>query len=512
MAGFTYKGVDLSPFLKILEIKKAIGNERIVETNNAPKIGVNVQGVKFGAKTIKVRVSLASRDMTPTFVDTVEYPTVSNADLNKLREKVASLLHAESEYKLELPDEPDRFYMAIPKGDIELEGISDWYDETTIEFLVPDGVAHSTTYRQFENPTVSSDKLTFDLVNDGNVDTFPNITIKNNAENGYIGLVNVNGALEVGDREEADTEQYRRSEVLFDYRDSKIKTGLSTAQKNVAVLNDTSQNLKGTISSVDVWGRPHLALTNRGSGPQPNNAGSLTWTIPADSSGATGSLNDYIWWRQVFWLGAANEFGFIKLTVSDDQGQFLYGVETFKRANGLGCEYNFLASDGKGGFNTIKQWGFTGTHWDHHNPFNEPRGWSDLKRNDDQVTVFWWGGYNKFTIPEIKGRKSAKIHVAIGALGNKPLVTHMYLDGIYYQKDFVSGTRDIPNRYPMGSNVILDCENDTVIVDGIERVMDIVHGSNFITIPPGNSKLEVYCSSWAKVKPTVKVEFRERYL
>lgn len=512
MAGFTYKGVDLSPFLKILEIKKAIGNERIVETNNAPKIGVNVQGVKFGAKTIKVRVSLASRDMTPTFVDTVEYPTVSNADLNKLREKVASLLHAESEYKLELPDEPDRFYMAIPKGDIELEGISDWYDETTIEFLVPDGVAHSTTYRQFDNPTVSSDKLTFDLVNDGNVDAFPNITIKNNSENGYIGLVNVNGALEVGDREEADTEQYRRSEVLFDYRDSKITTGLSQAQKNVAVLNDTTQNLKGTVGIDNAWGRPHLALTSRGSGPQPNNAGSLTWTIPADSSGAVGSLNDYIWWRQIFLLGSANEFGFIKLTVSDDQGRFLYGVETFKRANGLGCEYNFLASDGKGGFNVIKQWGFTGTNSELQNPFNEPRGWSDLKRNDDQVTVFWWGGYNTFTIPEIKGRKSAKIHVAIGVLGNKPQVSHMYLDGFYYQKDFVSGTRDIPNRYPMGSNVILDCENDTVIVDGIERVMDIVHGSNFITIPPGNSKLEVYCSSWAKVKPTVKVEFRERYL
>jgi len=131
MAGFTYKGVDLSPFLKILEIKKAIGNERTIETNGAPKIGVNVQGVKFGAKIIKVRVSLASREMTPTFVDTIEYPTVSNADLNKLREKVTSLLHAESEFKLELPDEPDRFYMAIPRGDIELEGISDWYDETT---------------------------------------------------------------------------------------------------------------------------------------------------------------------------------------------------------------------------------------------------------------------------------------------------------------------------------------------------------------------------------------------
>ena len=40
-------------------------------------------------------------------------------------------------------------------------------------------------------------------------------------------------------------------------------------------------------------------------------AGSLTWDIPADSSGATGSLNDYIWWRQIFWLGATNQYVFV---------------------------------------------------------------------------------------------------------------------------------------------------------------------------------------------------------
>lgn len=45
------------------------------------------------------------------------------------------LLSAREPCKLELPDEPNRYYMALPKGDIELKGISDWYDETTIEFL-----------------------------------------------------------------------------------------------------------------------------------------------------------------------------------------------------------------------------------------------------------------------------------------------------------------------------------------------------------------------------------------
>ena len=150
MSKFSYKGVDLSPFLTFVKSKKTIGNERNITTDNAPKIGVNVQEVTFSAKTIKVTVSIASQAIVPQFVDTTEYATITKSDLNKLREEIAFLLHAETEHKLELPDEPDRYYMAIPKGDIDLEGISDWYDEATIEFLIPDGVAHSTAYRNLK--------------------------------------------------------------------------------------------------------------------------------------------------------------------------------------------------------------------------------------------------------------------------------------------------------------------------------------------------------------------------
>ena len=492
----TINGFDLSEVIRIIEIIRPVGNERSIETNDAPLLGVNLQEVRTGAKFIKVKFTMQERD---------------GMTLEQAKHTLAGVFNTSEAIRIVISDEPDKYYMGLVTGSVDMDNVTRWFQKGEFELLIPDGVAHSTTYRVFENGTVSSDKIVFDLVNDGNVPAFPVVTVKNNAENGYIGLVNTSGALEVGDREEADTVQVKQSELLFDYRDSKITNGLSEATKNVAILNDTGQNLVGTVASVDWSGRKHLFLQNPG-GTTGNNAGSLTWNIPADSSGATGSLNDYIWWRQVFWLGAANQFGFIKLTVSDEQGRFLYGVETFKRYNGLGCEYNFMAANGNGGFNMIKQWTFTGTHLDSQNPFNEPRGWSDLKRNDDKVTVFWWGSYNTFVIPEIKGRKSAKVHVAFGALGNKPLVARMYLDSIFYRKDFVAVTKDIPNRYPIGSNVVLNSENDTVTVDGLERIVDIVHGSTFLTIPPGRSTLEVYSSSWVRTKPTVKIEFEERYL
>ena len=429
----------------------------------------------------------------------------------ELKHVLAGIFDVEKPVKITYSNEPYKYYLGIPHGEVTTERVTRWFNRSEIKLIIPDGVAHSTTYRRFDNGTVSSDKIVFNLVNDGNVPAIPIVTVKHNAENGYIGIVNQTGAIELGNPEEADTEVVKQSEVLFDYRDSKITNGLTASAKNVAILNDTGQNLVGTIGSVDWSGRKHLFLQNAG-GTTGNNAGSLTWNIPTDSAGGVGSLNDYIWWRQVFWLGATNQYGFIKLTVSDTNGKFLYGVETFKRAQGLGCEYNFMVSDGAGGFKMIKRWTFNGTHEDSQNPFNEPRGWSDLKRNDDMVTVHWWGSYNTFVIPEIKGRKSAKIHVAFGAIGNKPLVSRMYLDGICYRKDFVPVTKDIPNRYSTGSNVVVNCENDSVTVDGLERIRDIVDGSTFPTIPTGNSKLEIYNSSWVGSKPTVSVEFEERWL
>ncbi|HEP4268957.1 TPA: phage tail family protein, partial [Streptococcus pyogenes] len=82
-----------------------------------------------------------------------------------------------------------------------------------------------------------------------------------------------------------------------------------------------------------------------------------------------------------------------------------------------------------------------------------------------------------------------------------------------YRKDFVTGTRDIPNRYAMGSTVVIDNETNTVTKDGLNKNSDIVQGSHhFLSVPPGESELDIYFSSWIKKMPTVKVEFENRSL
>ena len=493
-----YNNHDLSEVIKINEVIRPVGNERDVTTNDAPFLGVNVQEVRTGPKKIKVKF-------------TVQKKTARDTELAK--HTLATILNTDKPVRIDISDEPDKYYMGLVIGSVDVDNVARWLQKGEFEILVPDGVAHGTTYRRFDNGQEQPDKVVFNLVNNGNVPAFPVITVKNNAENGYIGLVNTSGAFEVGDREEADTGIVKKSEILMDFRGDKISTGFSQALKNQGVTNDNTEYVVGTAERINLWERPHIKLKNlRGETKLHNYATSLTWTIPNDSVGDIGSLNDYLWWRQVFWSEALNQYGFIKITISDTNDKFLYGVESFKRSLGSECEYNFFASDGKGSYNILKRWEFDGSTTGDINPFSVARGWSDLKRNDDKVQVFYRGSYFTFTVPEIKGRKSAKIHVTLGAYRDYPMVSHMYLDELYYRKDFVKTIGDVPNRYPIGSNVVLNSENDTVTVDGLEKIVDVVDGSSFLTIPPGNSQLEVYCSSWVKIKPTVKVEFKERYL
>ncbi|BDD37943.1 distal tail protein Dit [Streptococcus ruminantium] len=491
-----FNGYDLSKVMRITDIKRPIGNNRNISTNDAPLIGVNVQDIKTGPKVIKIGFSLQGEN------------------LESLKHELAGVFKTDSATRLTFSDEPDKYYLAIVTGEIEPSNVRSWYQRGEIEFLIPDGVAHSTTYKRFINPREEGSKLIFDLENNGTVPAQPIITIKHNAENGYIGIVNQTNALEIGDREEADTEAYKRSEILFDYiSNNGIVTGLAKGQKNAAILNDLGQNLNGTLSIVNEWNRPHLTLSNRGSGSRPNHAGSITWEIPLDSSRDRGALNEYFYWRQTFWAGSVLQKGFIKIAVSDTEGRFLYGVETIKRGNGIDTEYNLLVSDGKGGFKILNTWNFKCTHAGGENPFNAEGGHSDILRRDDMLQVHWWGSYPQYHVPEIKGRKSANIHVALGAFGDQPQVHHMYLDGLVYRKDFVTGVLDVPNRFQIGSQVVLDVEKDLVTIDGLSANHQVVDGSGWgLSIPSGKSQLEVLFSSWCKTKPTVTINFEERYL
>ena len=492
-----YNNHDLSEVIKISEVIRPIGNERNVTTNDAPFLGVNVQEVRTGPKKIKIKFA-------------VQRKTARDTELAK--HDLATILNTDKPVKITISDEPDKYYMGLVIGSVDVDNVARWFQKGEFEILVPDGVAHSSTYRRFDNGQELRDKVVFDLVNNGNVEAFPIVTVKHNAENGYIGLVNTSGAFEVGDRKEVDSETVKRSETLLDFRGDNIAQGFARATKNISVTN-SQENLTGTSELVTVDGKKRVKLREQLSGTyNASYSSSLSWEIPADSTGQKGSLNDYIFCKLVYQLDSVAQCGFIKVTVTDANNQFLYGIETYKRYNGLYCGFNIFATNNNNDYNFLKTLEFDSSSDANRNPFAKTRGQFEIQRNDERLQVYFNGSHYNFSVPEIRGKKSAKIHVTIGAFHGKPIIPHLYLDDLMYRKDFVSVVNDLPNRYPIGSNLIVNSEVDSVTLEGIERTVDVVDGSHWLTIPPGNSKLEIYCSSWIKTKPTVKVEFEERYL
>ena len=502
---------DLGGSATTLEVNRGIIAQL---TNNYQEQGARRYGQQFLYNTLGVKQIPVSIKLTGT-----------SAFFNKAAEKFGGLLNVESAKELIFVDEPNKVWMATPSGQPSLT-----FDNTTspptatlsVTFDIPDSYGENKAAAVVGNnlksdygtiTKISNNHFKATLNNLGTAPAAPKITIKHNSENGWIGFTSAEGVYELGDPEEVDKKPVKKSEILFDYVSNNwITKGFSEGQKNVAILNDNGQNLNGTLALDNTWGRPHIALTNRGSGSRPNNAGSITWEIPLDSNGEKGALKEYFWWRQIFWLGAANEYGFIKVTVSDAEDKFLYGVETFKRAYGLGCEYNVLVSDGKGGFRTAESWTFWGTHRDDQNPFNANRGWSDIIRRDDLLNVFWFGTRKDISAPEIKGKKSTKLHVTLGTLTDKPQVTHMYLDSIVYRKDFIDKIEDIPNRYRLGSVVETDMSTSKSFCDNLPILDQMTDGSEPLLLPVGESELDIYLSSWNQKDPDIKIAWNERYV
>lgn len=482
-----YNGISLEPYFKITKVYIPPTADITNVTKSIATRGLSFKRQKRGSKVIKIDI-LIDKDID----DRID-------ELNAI--------FATYPAKLELSHLPDRYYnVALSKFGTPSSTVDN--AELTLEFESFDGVAHSSTYKLFNTPSVSGKELTFDLDNKGNEVAFPIIKIKHNSENGYIGLVNQTAAMELGNREEIDGKVVEKSVMAFDYRGDKL-FGSSTAGFDVAIKNKQinyyySDGMGGSFVGKQVWGRNHLYLSNY---PKNYVYGTASMTWPVNDA----TLYDRLWWRQVFLPDKTEERGFMSVIVTDADGSVIYGTTTMKNRAGRSAYYSLFVGDGRGGYRVLANIDFTATDLDKDNPFNHPRGYSEIVRNDEKVSFYWFGIHKPYNIPEIKGKKAANVTVIMGAFSDLKPITHMYLDDIFFTKNKVSSWEDIRNRYTNGTTVEINSENKNVIIDGILSAHEVVDGSDFIKLPPGKSQLKVYASDWVTQTPTVTVEFEERW-
>lgn len=236
--------------------------EDILTIVGVPKREITKKGK---SKKIEVKFYISSEDLEGLeFVDLSTQAVDEETTIQAKRELLGKIFNPkdDKEKKLTFSDEPDRYYLARLSDSSSLEGFKTSFDTGTLEFEVPDGTAHSNTYKKFTNYEKYVDKIKMPITNNGAVAVKPIITIRFKDENGWIGIVNELGVFEAGSKSESDTTLVKRDEKLLDFygkSGEKVSEGLAKAKKNVGIVNDTPP-LVSDIGEQTVWDRKHLHI------------------------------------------------------------------------------------------------------------------------------------------------------------------------------------------------------------------------------------------------------------
>ncbi|MGT2866617.1 distal tail protein Dit [Streptococcus fryi] len=251
-----------------------------------------------------------------------------------------------------------------------------------------------------------------------------------------------------------------------------------------------------------VWQKETDDATERSLYAETWKASSLSWDIPETS------LNESIWWSQLFKSNNLNCLGKILISVSDRTGMLLYGFSVEKNEIGSKAVAKVFGKNGE----VMRSWDFKVSDKLSENPYADTSGVGHLMRQDEILKVNWFGTFYTLQTPLIKGHKASKVHLTFFHRGAIKTLDFMSVGGLIVRRDFVTNGNEVPNRYYAGSEVVIDCESDTIFLDGQNSTRDLVDGSDWLEIPPGNSQLDLFVSSNIQDMPDVTILFEERWL
>lgn len=375
----------------------------------------------------------------------------------------------------------------------------------TLNFTFDDARAYSSDVKKIEyghdsdygTITKKDNHYTVELKKAPQAKTEPIIKIKNIDENGYLGLATDKSVFAIGNEKAYDN----RINTILDARtDDSLVTAFNSATKNVAINtlpNEATYN--GNLAINDQFGRKNIYL---------NGSGRASATF--DLGDEPDTKSERFWWRETFWAGRLNQMGAVKLLFSDQNGKLLYGVETLKNSRNFVTPYKFIGSKLDGTYFLLDLRYFKPSDRDNENQFNAPRGWSEIRREGNNIGFYWFGGWVRFNVPEFSGRRATKLHLIIESYGNQEMVTHAYVSALQFQRSDAELLSDRKNFFSANSTVTLDNTTRDVEIDGIKSISDVADGSNFIYFGQDTKTLDLSFSEWINKDPEISIEYRER--
>lgn len=440
---------------------------------------------------------------TPARTITVKYQLRARGsrEYREAYNKMNKLLSGE-QVKVIFNDESDKYFIGTKTSNTQVDGGSNNVIGE-IEIYCSDPRKYSTTEKEF---TATDGVL--NIVNEGTVPVSIDYEVQTTSETGYIGLVSEEGIMQYGKVEELDGESYEKSEWLASIKDF---YNCNDDIGGTDVMHP-SYGTNGTLIEHTWFGNKFIGLGSAGTKKGNANGGLRTLVLPADSNGDTsGAQNFYCWFHLCFYAGLMGQTGEMCINFLTADDKLICGCNWYKTDSVGNTGHYEIWANGK----VLKNWEFTTSHLQAQNPFYYKWGSCDILKEGANIRFFFWARYYNFYIPEIENMKCAKIQIAVkqwGDRGGNKFMSMIGFDVIDFEKMNVEKWKDIPNRYPSGTNITIDGKSSHIYVNGMARPEDEVLGTQYFKAPVGTSEVKVACSEWTKSQPIVKAKIREAWL
>lgn len=429
----------------------------------------------------------------------IEMPFEIKGNILESCDEIQKILNVESPKKLVFGNCPDRYFNAIPDGDLDIKQVS-MFGKGTITWLIPDGITHSTIQKPFQ-ASLNPEGIMEMTISNGGTESVPvDYEIKHNHENGFIGIVSEYGVIQLGHVNEMDMEEKEKSEYLLNYRQASQYDAMRSGS---GIFFDPSYGKSGTFGTYNYDNKTWVSLASAGVGSGWHGA-ARTIDLPPDQTGISGSANFAMQGKVWFRPTATNQCGIIEYCIADKNGRHLASARIAKWNPVTDTALLILCVNGK----EVQRIEFNSALSE---LFVHNRGDFYISKSGRKIT-FCFGGLYSFNISEIEKMEAKTVSVFIGQRDNYPIIPKMYLNYLVFRKDKVKTWHDVPNRYPAGSTVIIDGKSRKIYVDGVHRAADEVLGSKYFNVPPGETKIQFYYSDFCTPPPTITAKIQEAYL
>lgn len=429
-------------------------------------------------------------------------------DVLEKRRTLAEILDVKEPKKLIFGDEPDKYYLAIPSGDVNFTD-NKRYGNGTITWIIPDAVAHSETIKQpFPFKKNIEGIYEAEIVNNGSESVPITYRIQNSKDNGYIGIVSEHGAMQFGKVDEADGEDYQRNEQLISAKDFSSFPNFTGTNPQ-----DSNKAVNGTLAQGTVEGFPVLRLSNAGSGGGWH-GGMKMIDIPADSEGHVGAKNFYCFFDSWFETGLMGQTGCVNISFFTADNELICSY-ILEKVDASGNAARVLFQIGGENPAVYRNNAFTPSNVTAENPFKRTEGKADVIKEGNTVKLFWRGQRFNASSPSLADMECAKVGIYIGQIANRNIssqfVTRCYLRELVFQKLNVDKWRNTPNRYPGNSKLVVNGEETKLYVNGLVSLDDEIKGTQYFKAPPGNTKVQLYVSDFTEIE-SATAEIREAWI